>query len=222
MSVWYDLINVQAVLPGAFDRAEKMLAGMEDDFWKAIKDVREHVTSKIRTYSVKAIQQQYAISAANIRANENIEITYNYASGILAQVTFYGRKIPLYRYDGASPKWPTLDTSKKPVIVDINNEKRAKVFPGVTAQGHQLRSTSPEKIQGAFTAEMPSEHKGFFKRTGGKTPKGANEIREIMGSSVPQMLGNKEVEKKVVEAAVYTFQERLDHNIMAILNGDWR
>ena len=42
-----------------------------------------------------------------------------------------------------------------------------------------------------------------------------------MGSSVPQMLGSPEVEEKLAREAMEKFEERLDHETLAILNG-WR
>ncbi len=40
-----------------------------------------------------------------------------------------------------------------------------------------------------------------------------------MGSSVPQMLGNKEVEEKLAHESMEKFEERLDHEVLRILNG---
>ena len=64
---------------------------------------------------------------------------------------------------------------------------------------------------------MPvSGHVGLFERTGGK-----DEIQEIMGSSVPQMLGSPEVEERLARESMEKFEDRLDHEINAFLNG-WR
>ena len=52
------------------------------------------------------------------------------------------------------------------------------------------------------------------------TEANSDEIKEIMGSSVPQMLGSDPVAKKLAEQAVEIFEKRLEHNISAILNGN--
>lgn len=98
------------------------------------------------------------------------------------------------------------------------------VHPGVPAYGHQRRDTSPARFDHAFVARMSSSsgHTGIFERTGEKTAKGSDEIQEIMGSSVPQMLGSREVEEKLADEAAKAFAERLDHNVPAILSGYWR
>ena len=53
------------------------------------------------------------------------------------------------------------------------------------------------------------------------TADGSDAIKEIMGSSVPQMLGKEEVQESLVNGAMRKFDERLDHEVATILNG-WR
>lgn len=93
------------------------------------------------------------------------------------------------------------------------------MHPGITAAGHQLKSTSPERIPNTFVARMGSGHTGIFERTGGATASDGDAIREIMGSSVPQMLGSEEVSEKLGQETMEKFEERLDHEIIRILNG---
>lgn len=40
-----------------------------------------------------------------------------------------------------------------------------------------------------------------------------------MGSSVPQMIGNEEVLQKISKEAAEKFEERLEHEVLRILNG---
>lgn len=214
------VVNVSAVGQESLDRAAKLLAGIDGGIEKALRDAMSRTTSLLRKNSVAAVREKYAISAANVRANENVKVHYSYRDGVQAEVNFYGRKIPLYRYDGAAPARPSYDTSKW-VRVPIKGEMMW-VHPGLPAWGHQLRNTSPVRFNGAFVAQMDSGHTGIFERTGGRTSDGSDEIKEIMGSSVPEMLGSREVEEKLANEAVSKFEERLDHNVMAILSGCWR
>ena len=66
---------------------------------------------------------------------------------------------------------------------------------------------------------MKSGHTGIFRRTGGATSTGGDELKEIMGSSVPQMIGNEEVLQKISKEAAEKFEERLEHEVLRILNG---
>lgn len=96
------------------------------------------------------------------------------------------------------------------------------LYPSVPAHGHVLKSTSPALFQHAFVSRMKSTgHTGIYERTGGMTSNDKDEIKELFGPSVPQMLGSSEVAEKLSAAAMDKFEERLDHEINAILNG-WR
>ncbi len=210
-------IRIEEVGASTVKKAEKILAGVPGGIEKALKDAMSRAVSKIRTGSSDKIRERYAISKANIRANQNIHIKYSYSDGVSAFVTFSGKKIPLYRYDGASPKTPTWDmTIKHPVYT---GDGWRMLSPGVSSYGHLLQGTSPVKFENAFVAQMKSGHTGIFERTGGAASGGGDEICEIMGLSVPQMLGHEEVQSKLSDEAMEVFTKRLDDNILRILNG---
>lgn len=201
----------------AIDRAKRLLAGVEGGMDKAVKAALSRAVSHLRANSARAIRERYAISVANIRASENVKVSYNYQNGPTAAVMFYGRKIPLYRYDGAAPAQPTPDTSRW-IEAMINGEYRW-VHPSVAAQGHQLKSTSPTQFRHAFTARMQSGHVSIFERNGKADGKGGDAIKELMGSSVPQMLGSPEVAEKLAKESMQKFEGRLDHEVLRILSG---
>lgn len=193
------VIHVQTAGGDSLARAEKMLSGIPGGMEKAVRSAMARSVSHLRTNSVKAVRERYDIAAADVRANENVTVRYSYHDGVQASILFAGRKIPLHRYGGAAPKYPVPGN------------------PNAPAFGHQLKSTSPERFHSAFVARMPvSGHVGLFERTGGK-----DEIQEIMGSSVPQMLGSPEVEERLARESMEKFEDRLDHEINAFLNG-WR
>lgn len=95
------VVQVQLLDQGQLERAQKLLAGIPNGAEKAAKSAMTRAVSTLRTNSAKAIQEKYDISAANIRANENVTIRYTYENGIQAFVHFAGGKIPLFRYGGA-------------------------------------------------------------------------------------------------------------------------
>lgn len=209
-------ISVQTFGGEVLDHAAKVLAGISGGVEKAVKSALPRAASSLRGESVKAIKTKYDISAANIRSKQSISIRYSYGSESAAYIRFSGKKIPLYRYNGTSPKIPTFQD--KTVFVDLNGTVKP-VRPGVAASAHQLKGTSPTKFDNAFVAEMESGHIGIFERTGGVTSSGGNQIRELMGSSVPQMLGSESVTAKLAESASKKFEERMEHEILRILNG---
>jgi len=201
----------------SISRANELLAGIKGGVEKAVRSALPRAASSLRSEAVKEIRKKYDISAANIRARHNVSIKYAYGANSSATVRFSGKKIPLHRYNGTSPVNPEYDSAKTAIAV-INGVKK-RVHPGVTASAHQLKGTSSKKIPGAFVTRMKSGHIGIFERTGGVTSSGSDEIRELQGSSVPQMLGSEEVETALGKRASDVFEQRMEHEISRILNG---
>lgn len=192
-------VHIQLTDQGALERAEKLLAGIPGGLEKAVRSAEARAASYLKTNSAKAIRGRYDIPAAAVKAAEHIGVyTYSFQGGISARIVFHGYKIPLYKYGGGGPS-----------------------NPPAFAFGHQLKSTAPKEFRNAFVARMKNGHVGFFYRTGGKTDKDRDEIKELMGSAVAQMLDSEDVKEPLTAAAADKFEERLDHEINAILNG-WR
>lgn len=210
-------IEIEEVGGKTLEQAQRLLAGIEGGANKAVKNAMQRAASHLRSNAGKAIRERYDISQAALRANENVSIRYTYQNGIQAYVKFAGHKIPLYRYGGSSPKQPTPNGSAW-VSAHIDGFWK-QVHPSLSATGHQLKRTSPYRFDNAFVARMRSGHIGIFERTGAAGSNGNDAIRELMGSSVPQMLGSKEVEERLAKETAEKFEERLQHEITRILNG---
>lgn len=201
--------------------AEKLLAGIPNGVERAVKSAMTRATAHLRTNAVREVRKRYAISAANLRTEDNCKIRYSYSGGNVRATVFYsGKKIPLYRYDGTSPKTPQFDRTKLTHAIITGGYWRT-VHPGIAAKGRQLVSQTPTiPRDGAFIAHFASTgHTGIFYRTGGMTDNDLPEIREVMGSAFAQMLGNEEVAQRLAEGAMEKFEERLDHEVYRLLNG---
>lgn len=210
----------EAVGQAAIERAKILLANIPGGVDKAVKAAMSKTVQKLRSGANDAIQTKYDISDAGIRTEKNVRVRYSYQNGVQATVTFSGRKIPLYRFGGSSPKVPTQDIAagRKPVMV---RGVWTMQYQGIPARGHQFRDTGPTQFTDAFVARMKSGHIGIFERTGASTSEGSDEIREIMGSSVAQMVGKQEVAQKLTEESYRTFETELDGAVYRILTG-WR
>ena len=210
----------EAAGQAAIERAKALLAGIQGGVDKAMKASMSRTVDKLRRESNQAIREKYDITDAGIRSEKNVRVRYSYQNGVQATVTFSGRKIPLYRFGGAYPKVPTQDIAagKKPVMV---KGAWTMQYQGMAARGHQFQDTGPTQFMDAFVAQMKSGHIGIFERTGGSTSEGSDAIREIMGSSVAQMVGNQQVAQGLTERAYETFETELDKAVYRILTG-WR
>lgn len=210
-------VQMEVLGQGQLGRVQKLLQGVPGGMDRAMKGAMGRAVSHLRAHTAQAIQGRYDISAANIRANGNVHVRYTYQEGVQAAVTFMGGKIPLFRYGGASPGGPAYDTSRR-VPMMVHGQWRM-AHPGLAAHGHQLKSTSPALLGHAFVARMASGHVGIFARDGGNPRTGGDSISEIMGSSVPQMLGSPQVAGRLAEGAMDKFKERLGHEVLRLLNG---
>jgi hypothetical protein len=211
-------VRIEEVGGAGLERARKLLGAFPGGAEKAISGALQRSASHIRANAAKAIRARYDISAANIRAEERIKVTrQNRAGGMSVSVEFKGNRIPLHKYGGSHPKEPTPDVGRRVAAVVEGGWR--KVYPGVPARGHQLKGTAPSQFVRAFVARMKSGHIGIFERTGGRAASGGDAIRELMGSSVPQMLGSPEVEQSLAEGALAKFDERIEHEIRRIING---
>ena len=210
----------EAAGQAAIERAKALLAGIQGGVDKAAKAAMSRTVDRLRRDSNQAIREKYDISDEGIRAEKNVRVRYSFQNGVQATVTFSGRKIPLYRFGGAYPKVPTQDIAagKKPVMV---KGAWTMQYQGMAARGHQFKGTGPTQFMDAFVAQMKSGHIGIFERTGGSTSEGSDAIREIMGSSVAQMVGNQQVAQRLTEGAYKTFETELDKAVYRILTG-WR
>ena len=213
------MITIQAMDQGAVDKAAALLQGINGGLEKALRSAASRSTQHLKTAAGQKARERYALSQSAINGNRSVNVAYSYGSGVEARVTFSGTRIPLMKYSGASPGRPTYDTSQTVRVLTGSGWK--KVHPGVPARGHVLKSTSPKLFEHGFVARFGSGHTGIFERTGGASQTGRDQISEIMGLSVPDMLGSKEVSEKLAEETMSKFKERLDHEVTAILNG-WR
>lgn len=189
---------------------------------------------RLRGESRKAILEKYDISGENLRLEadssrqgraqkeSNVSVRYSFQNGVQATVTFAGHKLPLYRF-GGSPKTP--EVHKDRTVGILTKGQFLWVHPSVQASGHQFRSTAAEPLtkygNDAFVQKMKSGHVGVFVRTGGRTAEGADEIEELMGASVPQMVGGQDVAERMTGKAWESFESELDKAVYRILTG-WR
>lgn len=204
---------------GALDRAEKMLAGIPGGTEKAVKSAMSRAVSSMRSNAVKEIRKEYDIGAAAVRSNQNIKSRYTYAGGnVTATVLFAGHKIPLYRYNGTSPKMPTVDKSK--TVIAIINGKACSCSSRRGRQRPPKTDTSVTKFDNAFIARMKSGHIGILNAPGSDGGRRRCNPR-VDGLVCAHDGGQRTVREELTRAAWEKFDERLDHEIMALMNG-WR
>lgn len=205
------VVTVQAAGQESLDKAEKLLAGIPGGVDKAFESAMNRAVSHLRTNSAKVIRERYDITAGKVKANHNFFVKYDYRKGALkVEMRFSGGKFRLVDFGGFSFHGVRYEDTSRWVHVLINGRWKT-VHPNVSARGHQLKMTLPRQFGHAFAAQVGG-HTGMFEEEGGQ-------LKEVMGSSVPQMLGNEDVSEKLGQEAMEKFEERLEHEILARLNG---
>lgn len=213
-------MNIQVQVAGqeTLEHVKSILAGVEGGVQKALREAMNESTRHLRTNAAKAVGEEYAISEEAVRAEQNVSVRYvGGEDGLQAFATFSGRKIPLYRYDGTSPAVPRRDAARR-VKAIVGGQWRL-VNPSLPAAAHQRRDTAPKTGPTWFVEMMRSGHVGIFERNGKKTGSGGDAISEVMGKSVPEMLGNRKVAEKLTSEVMEKFEERLERAVSRILEG---
>ena len=207
------------------ERARAMLANIEGGFEKTFEEALKKTTRRVSRRAAAEIRKHYDIYEGEVKKNSrSVSVVYSHQLGVRAELTFSGHKIPLHKFGGSAPAYPTQDRSRGRVPVTEYGEAGIDgterwYYPGIAARGHQYAATAPTVFDGAFVAKMPSGHIGIFERTGGMTGGSRSEIREIMGGSVAQMLENEAVSTALEQEAREIFDTEIDKEVQKRLEG---
>lgn len=205
------VIIIEAASGKSLERAAALMAGVNGGIDRAMRSAMTRATSHLKTTASKKVRERYAISAGQMKKAASPKITYVMGNGIRAEILYRGKKIPLYKFDGAGPSNPT----QLPQTVRVKTAHGwITTHPGAAAHGHVLRSTGPSTFENGFTARMPNGHTGLFERVSGST-----KIKEIMGLSAAQMVGSDEYKHEIAEESMKKFEDRLDHEVLRLLGG---
>jgi bifunctional DNA-binding transcriptional regulator/antitoxin component of YhaV-PrlF toxin-antitoxin module len=167
---------------------KEKLGDMQHKAPNAISNALNRAVTNVASNISKEVRSKYAIKAGDIKET----ITRNKSSRptLSASVVSKGKLIPLDRFK-VSPK-TVQPKRKKPIKVAVKKEGLKEVL-------------------GAFVADI-NGIKVFERTSKSRLP-----IRRLFGPSVPQMLNNEEIRKKIEDEGQETFHKRLDHEINRIL-----
>lgn len=174
------------------DRVTKLLAGINGGVYKAVGSALKRAADSGKTAAKKPVTQEYAISQSEfLQQTRNINHFVKESSGeVSVEFGFAGNVIPLLKFN-----------------TRVGSDGR------VTTQ--VKRSSAAQTLDHAFSAKMGS-HNGIYERIGAdRFP-----VKELYGPATPQMMySNEEVMDEVEAKVVDTYQSRIDHEILRLLNG---
>lgn len=172
-------------------QVEKRLGAMKEKAPKVLKLAVNDTARKARSRLAKEAQKKYAVKGTAL--NKSMFIKFGTNAQPSAVIFVKGRPIPAYNFKRRAGTKGS-GTYFNPVL-----HRRQKGKGGRAAQIQQLKSSSLTQIslpngagkeRKAFIATMKSGHTGVFQRREGKKRGDKKEIRELMGSSAPVMIGS--------------------------------
>lgn len=187
-------VNLDNGAASALDRATKLLTGFPDGVQKAAESALNRAGISGRAAAAREVGKQYYLRSSDFKKYTKSSQHVSRSGGdITVSLNFRGFHVPLIRFKTA-----------------------------LTSSGHirsqVLRNSSGDVLKHVFQAEMKSGHIGLFERYG----KSRLPIEQKFGPSIPQMMGaNPELADAVGNDIEKTFAERMNHEVLAVMNG-WR
>ena len=173
------------------EKAQRMLFGLKGAAPRALSASINRGIQNARANVVREIRKEYTAGAGDIR--RTIKLSRSTPKRLEAVITSSGSTLPLSSF------------SVRPMTV--SGRRRTPVRVSVKRGGGQA-------LQRAFILRPGGRPNVFERVSSSRLP-----IRRLFGPSVPQMLGNESVVKRVGDLAQQTMETRLDHEINRILNG---
>ena len=180
------------VVESSLSRTSKLLAGISDGLYKAVGSALQRAAATGKTAAKKAVTDEYAISQSEFLAQTRSinHFVRESGGGLSVAFGFAGNVIPLLRFN-----------------TSVDGEGR------VTTQ--VKRSGAAETLDRAFVTTT-GHHRGVYEREGAsRLP-----IKELFGPATTQMMySNEAVMDAMEEKMAETYEKRIDHEILRVLNG---
>ena len=188
------------------EKAQKLLGGIENGVKRAITSAINHSLGKAKTKLKKKITQEYYIKSSDVEKTLSIKkANYSTLAGTISS------------------------RSKRTSLTKLKLKKSGtSILSGVKkSNGIKLLRGKDELFGKPFTAKMKNGHTGVFQRKTkqrigvgmGSSSEQENPIQELYTLSIPQMAGEKGVQKYIEEEAEKMVNERFEHEVERILKG---
>ncbi len=180
------------VVEDSLDKATRLLAGINGGVYKAVGSALTRAAAAGKTAAKEPVTKEYTISQSEFLARtRNINHFVRESSGGISVVFgFRGNVIPLMKFN-------TRVNGSGQIVTQVK------------------RSGSAETLNRAFSAQMGG-HRGIYERVGvSRFP-----VEELYGPATPQMMySNEKVTDEIERKVADTYEKRIDHEILRILNG---
>lgn len=188
------------------EKAQKLLGGIENGVKRAITSAINHSLGKAKTKLKKKITQEYYIKSSDIEKTLSIKkANYSTLAGTISS------------------------RSKRTSLTKLKIKKSGtSILSGVKkSNGIKLLQGKDNLFGRPFIKKMKNGHNGVFQRKTKQrigvgmrsSSEQENPIQELYTLSIPQMAGEKGVQKYIEEEAEKMVNERFEHEVERILKG---
>lgn len=184
-------VRIDEVGGKGLDRANKMLAGIPGGIWKAASSAMKRAGETAKTKAGQFAAAEYAINKATFMQNVSQKSKIDGDSSGVASMSirFAGTVIPLIAFNTKFSKSGAVQTQVK-------------------------RNGGAATLQHAFVAQIFGST-GVFERVGApRFP-----VEQKYGPSTGHMMQNEKVVEQMDETIRSTFDKRIEHEILRVLNG---
>lgn len=194
MHEWRDMSALIEVNAYQVEKAAAMLANLPNGAKRALAIALNRAITGVRTDAVKQITETYTIKSTIVR--DSIAIKKASINNLAAIIKADGAVIPITKFKINIGR-ASINGKSRPIL-------RATVKHGDT-----------KILKHGFTANMGSGHNGVFLRTG----KERLPIKQVFSLSIPQMLGNKDVQAYLEENASDRLDKAVEHETNRLFRG---
>ena len=176
----------------SLDRVTKLLAGISGGVYKAVGSALNRAAAAGKTAAKQPVTREYSISQSEfLSQTRNINhFVRDTGGGLTVVFGFRGNVIPLMKFN-------TRVNNSGQVVTQVK------------------RSGAAATMDRAFTAQMGG-HRGVYERLGVKR----FPVEELYGPATPQMMySNEDVMDEIEDKMAETYEKRIDHEILRVLNG---
>ena len=173
------------------ERIQKVLSGVRGGWQKAVGSALKRAASSGKTEGKRAVVQEYAISGGTFLSyTKNTNHFSSGGDGIEIVFGYAGAVIPLTKFKTSVKRGGLVSTLVR-------------------------KDTGTAVLEHAFPASIGS-HSGIFERVGPER----FPVKELFGPSTPQMMySNEAVLNEVKQKIVETYERRIEHEILRLMNG---
>lgn len=176
----------------SLDKATRLLAGINGGVYKAVGSALTRAAAAGKTAAKQPVTKEYTISQSEFlaRTRDINHFVREDSGGLSVVFGFRGNVIPLMKFS-------THVNDSGQVVTQVK------------------RSGSAATLDRAFSAQMGG-HRGVYERIGpSRFP-----VKELYGPATPQMMySNEEVTDEIERKVAETYEKRIDHEILRLLNG---